>query len=144
MLWIWISKCASISQWWNLRSNICDDARRERKIENGEVMKMPLNSASVGRSSRSQLSSFPQYQSLAETYGRSIVHKTYMSDHFARSSGLYHQDLQGHFGCVNAIEFSSNGGEFIVSGVDFLLFVFIFCSVFWLFNLEYPQIYSLL
>ncbi|KAL9953099.1 hypothetical protein ACROYT_G040459 [Oculina patagonica] len=79
---------------------------------------MSFNSASVGRSSGGHLSSFPQYQSLAETYGRSIVHKSYMSDQFARSSGLYHHDLLGHFGCVNAIEFSSNGGEFIVSGGD--------------------------
>jgi len=66
------------------------------------------------------LSSFPQYQSLAETYGLSVVHKSYMSDSFARCSGLYHHDLLGHFGCVNAIEFSSNGGEFIVSGAHFI------------------------
>ena len=91
---------------------------------------MSFNSASVRRSSGSHLSSFPQYQSLAETYGCSVVHKNYMSDHFARCSGLYHHDLLGHFGCVNAIEFSSKGGEFVVSGVDFLLFVFIFYSVF--------------
>ena len=84
---------------------------------------MSLNSASVRRSSGSNLSSFPQYQSLAETYGCSIVHKSFLSDHFARSSGLYHRDLLGHYGCVNAIEFSSNGGEFIVSGVDHLLFI---------------------
>lgn len=116
-------------KWWNLRSNMW----WARKIENGEVMKMSFNSASVGRSSGGHLSSFPQYQSLAETYGRSIVHKSYMSDQFARSSGLYHHDLLGHFGCVNAIEFSSNGGEFIVSGEDFCLFSY-FCFVFWPFN----------
>lgn len=81
---------------------------------------MSFNSASVRRSG-SHLSSFPQYQSLAETYGCPVVHKSYMSDHFGRCSSLYHRNLLGHFGCVNAIEFSSNGGEFIVSGVDFLM-----------------------
>ena len=85
---------------------------------------MPFNSPSVRRSracSGNHLSSFPQYQSLAETYGLSVVHKSYMSDSFARCSGLYHHDLLGHFGCVNAIEFSSNGGEFIVSGAHYIL-----------------------
>lgn len=85
---------------------------------------MPFNSPSVRRSrayNGRHLSSFPQYQSLAETYGCSVVHKSYMSDSFARCSGLYHHDLLGHFGCVNAIEFSSNGGEFIVSGAHFIL-----------------------
>lgn len=82
---------------------------------------MSFDSTSVRRSrtyNGRHLSSFPQYQSLAETYGCSVVHKSYMSDSFARCSGLYHHDLLGHFGCVNAIEFSSNGGEFIVSGGD--------------------------
>ena len=74
----------------------------------------------------SHLSSFPQYQSLAETYGLSVVHKSYMSDSFARCSGLYHHDLLGHFGCVNAIEFSSNGGEFIVSGAHLMLLTILF------------------
>lgn len=29
---------------------------------------------------------------------------------------LYKKDLLGHFGCVNAIEFSNNGGQWLVSG----------------------------
>ncbi|KAH0520974.1 DDB1- and CUL4-associated factor 5 [Microtus ochrogaster] len=28
---------------------------------------------------------------------------------------LYKKDLLGHFGCVNAIEFSNNGGQWLVS-----------------------------
>lgn len=87
---------------------------------------MSFDSTSVRRSrtyNGRHLSSFPQYQSLAETYGCSVVHKSYMSHSFARCSGLYHHDLLGHFGCVNAIEFSSNGGEFIVSGAHFILLV---------------------
>lgn len=31
---------------------------------------------------------------------------------------LYKKDLLGHFGCVNAIEFSNNGGNMLVSGGD--------------------------
>ncbi|ESN91551.1 hypothetical protein HELRODRAFT_131009, partial [Helobdella robusta] len=31
---------------------------------------------------------------------------------------LYRKNLKGHFGCVNAIEFSKNGGQFIASGGD--------------------------
>uniref|UniRef100_G3V6K4 DDB1 and CUL4 associated factor 5 n=1 Tax=Rattus norvegicus TaxID=10116 RepID=G3V6K4_RAT len=31
---------------------------------------------------------------------------------------LYKKDLLGHFGCVNAIEFSNNGGQWLVSGDD--------------------------
>ena len=81
---------------------------------------MSFKNSSVCGGSVGHLSSFPQYQSLAETYGCCAVHKSYMSDHFARRSSLYHLDLLGHFGCVNAIEFSSNGGEFIVSGLDFV------------------------
>jgi len=96
---------------------------------------MSFKSPSVRRSrahNGSQLFSFPQYQSVAETYGLSVVHKSYMSDSFARCSGLNHHDLLGHFGCVNAIEFSSNGGEFIVSGAHFVLLRF--CSLFWSFD----------
>ncbi len=31
-------------------------------------------------------------------------------------SSLYKKDMLGHFGCVNAIEFSNNGGQWLVSG----------------------------
>lgn len=98
-----------------------------------KAIKMSFSRPSV-RGSRAcngkHLSSFPQYQSLAETFGCSVVHKTFMSDSFARCSGLYHHDLLGHFGCVNAIEFSSNGGEFIVSGAHlaYIRFCSLFCS----------------
>ncbi|KAL0969431.1 hypothetical protein UPYG_G00227300 [Umbra pygmaea] len=33
-------------------------------------------------------------------------------------TSLYKKDLLGHFGCVNAIEFSNNGGDYLVSGGD--------------------------
>ncbi|KAK2104387.1 DDB1- and CUL4-associated factor 5 [Saguinus oedipus] len=31
---------------------------------------------------------------------------------------LYKKDLLGHFGCVNAIEFSNNGGQWLVSVIS--------------------------
>ncbi|ESP03038.1 hypothetical protein LOTGIDRAFT_110630, partial [Lottia gigantea] len=34
------------------------------------------------------------------------------------ASSLFHSDIKGHFGCVNAIEFSNNGGNMIASGGD--------------------------
>ncbi|TRY91365.1 hypothetical protein DNTS_008521 [Danionella cerebrum] len=36
----------------------------------------------------------------------------------AGCSSLYKKDMLGHFGCVNAIEFSNNGGQWLVSGGD--------------------------
>ena len=77
---------------------------------------MSLNNGSSYRKKGNHIWSFPQYQSLSEVYGCPFVHKSYMSDYFSRSSGLFHHDLIGHYGCVNAIEFSNNGGDFIVSG----------------------------
>ncbi|XP_077395305.1 DDB1- and CUL4-associated factor 5 [Festucalex cinctus] len=46
-----------------------------------------------------------------------------MKDEFQRRrlagcTSLYKKDMLGHFGCVNAIEFSNNGGEWLVSGGD--------------------------
>jgi len=82
---------------------------------------MSINTVSANRKGgHTYLSSFPQYQNLAETYGGPVVHKSYLSDHFGRCPGLYHHDLLGHFGCVNAVEFSNDGGEFIVSGRHYL------------------------
>ncbi|KAF0031165.1 hypothetical protein F2P81_015720 [Scophthalmus maximus] len=39
----------------------------------------------------------------------------------AGCTSLYKKDMLGHFGCVNAIEFSNNGGEWLVSGTQFKL-----------------------
>ena len=37
------------------------------------------------------------------------------------AKNLFSRDLKAHFGCVNAIEFSSNGGELIASGTNVYL-----------------------
>lgn len=81
-----------------------------------QFFKMSVSNGCSYRKKGSHIWSFPQYQSLSEVYGCPFVHKSYMSDYFSRSSGLFHHDLIGHYGCVNAIEFSNNNGEFIVSG----------------------------
>ncbi|XP_076156745.1 DDB1- and CUL4-associated factor 5 [Alosa pseudoharengus] len=54
---------------------------------------------------------------------RKITGHTFMKEEFQRRrlggcTSLYKKDLLGHFGCVNAIEFSNNGGEWLVSGGD--------------------------
>lgn len=48
---------------------------------------------------------------------------------------LYKKDLLGHFGCVNAIEFSNNGGQWLVSGKATLLSLFPTSSLYFLLHL---------
>lgn len=79
------------------------------------------------QSSRCRGISFPQFQSVGERVGHPSLHKSYMCERFAASSNLYRTNLQGHFGCVNAIEFSNNGGEFIVSGKQTNVLFFCCC-----------------
>ena len=43
----------------------------------------------------------------------------------SRAKQLYQKDLKGHYGCVNALEFSKNGGEFIVSGKHLFMCFFL-------------------
>lgn len=63
-----------------------------------------------------------------------------MLDFFVCCLGFYYYDLLGYFGCVNVIEFFSNGGEFIVLGVYFILFVVVvdvvFCFGFYMIEKE--------
>ena len=40
-----------------------------------------------------------------------------LRDRLAAARNLFRKDLKGHFGCVNAIEFSHQGGELIASGM---------------------------
>ena len=49
--------------------------------------------------------------------GRREGARTFLKDRLGNASSLYRKDLRSHFGCVNAIEFSHNGGEWISSGV---------------------------
>lgn len=41
----------------------------------------------------------------------------FMRQKLAVSKELYQQDLKGHYGCVNAIEFSNGEGDYIASGL---------------------------
>ena len=45
-----------------------------------------------------------------------IASSKWVSFAMDRASGMYGRDLRAHFGCVNAIEFSNNGGKWIASG----------------------------
>lgn len=54
--------------------------------------------------------------------GRSIQSGTRKEDQLLRQrystvKNLDWKDLAGHFGCVNAIEFSNGSGEYIASGI---------------------------
>ena len=62
---------------------------------------------------------FLQYQKVNETYGNisGTLSRNYLTEKFHSSKWLYSKDLVGHTGCVNALAFSKNGGEFLVSGM---------------------------
>lgn len=74
-----------------------------------------MPSFSLAKASNS-VGSFPSYQRVSESFGSTGVYNKYVIEKFAQCSSLHYKNLRGHFGCVNAIEFSSRGGEFIVSG----------------------------
>ena len=42
--------------------------------------------------------------------------RTFKGNAFSSASKFFKSDLKGHYGCVNAIEFSNKGGELIISG----------------------------
>ncbi|XP_006632771.1 DDB1- and CUL4-associated factor 5 [Lepisosteus oculatus] len=50
--------------------------------------------------------------------GHPLMKDEFQRRRLAGCTSLYKKDLLGHFGCVNAIEFSNNGGEWLVSGGD--------------------------
>lgn len=60
-----------------------------------------------------------QYQKLVKTCGdvSGSLTKLYLNKKLQNSQWLYSKDLVGHTGCVNALAFSNNGGEFLVSGI---------------------------
>ncbi|XP_037550753.1 DDB1- and CUL4-associated factor 5 [Nematolebias whitei] len=62
--------------------------------------------SSVGFMSRRQLT------------GQPLMKDEFQRRRLAGCSSLYKKNMEGHFGCVNAIEFSNNGGEWLVSGGD--------------------------
>ncbi|KAK6481130.1 DDB1- and CUL4-associated factor 5 [Huso huso] len=50
--------------------------------------------------------------------GHPLMKEEFQRRRLAGCTSLYKKDMLGHFGCVNAIEFSNNGGEWLVSGGD--------------------------
>lgn len=53
-----------------------------------------------------------------ELSGQPLMKEDFQRRRLAGCTSLYKKDMLGHFGCVNAIEFSNNGGEWLVSGGD--------------------------
>ncbi|XP_072032525.1 DDB1- and CUL4-associated factor 5-like [Amphiura filiformis] len=47
-----------------------------------------------------------------------LLRRRFVRERIAHRSTLYKKDLVGHYGCVNAIEFSNNGGNLLASGGD--------------------------
>jgi hypothetical protein len=45
-----------------------------------------------------------------------VAANKWVSSAMDRACGLFGRDLRAHYGCVNAIEFSNNGGKWIASG----------------------------
>ncbi|XP_062326392.1 DDB1- and CUL4-associated factor 5 [Osmerus eperlanus] len=50
--------------------------------------------------------------------GHPLMKEEFQRLRLAGCTSLFKKDMLGHFGCVNAIEFSNNGGEYLVSGGD--------------------------
>uniref|UniRef100_A0A4W5Q5I7 Ddb1 and cul4 associated factor 5 n=1 Tax=Hucho hucho TaxID=62062 RepID=A0A4W5Q5I7_9TELE len=51
-------------------------------------------------------------------FGNPLMKDEFQRLRLAGCTSLYKKDMPGHFGCVNAIEFSNHGGEYLVSGGD--------------------------
>jgi hypothetical protein len=62
---------------------------------------------------------YVQYERAMKTYGdiSGNLSRKYLSVKFSSSKWLYSKNLVGHTGCVNALAFSNNGGEFLASGM---------------------------
>lgn len=56
------------------------------------------------------------FLSCRELTGQPLLKEDFQRRRLAGCTSLYKKDMLGHFGCVNAIEFSNNGGEWLVSG----------------------------
>ncbi|XP_033639278.1 DDB1- and CUL4-associated factor 5-like [Asterias rubens] len=50
--------------------------------------------------------------------GNPLLCNRLFRDRVCKAKSLYNRNLVGHFGCVNAIEFSNKGGQFLASGGD--------------------------
>lgn len=56
------------------------------------------------------------FLSRRELTGQPLMKEDFQRRRLAGCTSLFKKDMLGHFGCVNAIEFSNNGGEWLVSG----------------------------
>ena len=73
---------------------------------------MTSSTASLGDCVSSQA----YYLSRERVTGNRQLRRALISSTMSHRRNLDGVEMTGHFGCVNAINFSSKGGEFIVSG----------------------------
>ena len=59
---------------------------------------------------------FARYHQQSQWHGHSRLLPSYMADVLFSCKDLFQRNLFGHYGCVNAIEFSNKGGAYLVSG----------------------------
>ena len=73
-------------------------------------------------SDRAQSSSFPtnivQCLQLDHVISKHRYRQYYVNNGLARAKYLYSQNVFGHTGCVNAVNFSNSGEELLVSGTE--------------------------
>ena len=82
-------------------------------------------------------SSFLKYKNEGAIYGSPCIAKKLQQEQLHVCHSMYHKDLIGNFGCVNAIEFSQSG-ELLASGEFFS-----FQNIFSFYNFKYPYDNSL-
>ncbi|XP_055990335.1 DDB1- and CUL4-associated factor 5 isoform X2 [Sorex fumeus] len=75
---------------------------------------MKRRAAGLGGSMRSVVG----FLSQRGLHGDPLLTQDFQRRRLRGCRNLYKKDLLGHFGCVNAIEFSNNGGQWLVSGGD--------------------------
>ncbi|KAM9060769.1 DDB1- and CUL4-associated factor 5 isoform X1 [Sarcophilus harrisii] len=88
--------------------------RRRRRGQEPWGRSMKKRAGPVGSSMRSVVG----FLSQRGLQGDPLLTQDFQRRRLRGCRNLYKKDLLGHFGCVNAIEFSNNGGQWLVSGGD--------------------------
>lgn len=99
-------------------------AGRERRPRGGPGRGAARRGASGGGGSRMKrraglggsMRSVVGFLSQRGLHGDPLLTQDFQRRRLRGCRNLYKKDLLGHFGCVNAIEFSNNGGQWLVSG----------------------------
>ncbi|KAI8505526.1 DDB1- and CUL4-associated factor 5 [Branchiostoma belcheri] len=74
--------------------------------------------------------------------GEQLLKQGFLRERLGACRSLYRKDLFGHYGCVNAIEFSNHGGDFLISGGKPGRYSDIRCLNTWIISGNFDQIIS--